>query len=669
MAKEKNFIKKGNYNRVLLTETLPYETPIIFSNEGLYKQLKLAVNDCKKKASFKKKLLDEYILKEKQTTKPFFYQIRKNELEFRRLALLHPCSQNQIKKFYQKNDQLIIYFCTQSPASLRSPKAVASRFYINNSRENKYRTKTQNKTLLDDDIYTKHMLSYFAYHGYTRIYKFYSSKEYFTLERKFPVQMTLDVSKCFDSIYTHSIGWATKSKEFIKSNLHKYNFGDKFDSVLRSGNDNETKGIVIGPEVSRIFAEIIFQKIDVTVINNLREKNLSFDQEYTFRRYVDDVFIFAHTEEITKQIYTEYVDILWKFNLQVNEAKTAVSQRPFVSTKTRLIHEAKKILDTYFDKLVEKDSDGKKVLAKIIYPEKFIVSFIAAIKSLCIQNKMKYADIASYIISVLKGWLYKLTKIHQKPENAECGKYSDTSHQSKRDDKQDIDKNYYNAVSFISEVAFFLYSVAPTVNSSYTLSKIIIHMIDSVAECIPSFKEAIENQIYHLTCQLFLSKSKQPHIAHGKVVYLELLNIMLAVRKLGNQYQLPESMIEELFWQNKYNDYFSIISILYYIKNNTEYANLRENIIKYIQEKLSDMNDLGSNSEKMHLLLDTLSCPYISRKVRTEWVEAVMKKIGFEGDAAEQITDEMESSYWFVNWSEKVDLLNFLVKKKSRQVY
>lgn len=668
MAKEKFFIKKGNYDRVLLTETLPYETPIIFSNEGLYKQLKLAVNNCEKKDSFKKKLLDKYILGERKTTKPFFYQIRKNELEFRRLALLHPYNQNQIKKFYQKYDQLIIYFCTLSPASLRSPKAVASRFYINNPRENKYRTKTQKVTLLDDDIYTKHMLSYFAYHGYTRIYKFYNSKEYFTLERKFPVQMTLDVSKCFDSIYTHSIGWATKSKEFIKSNLNKYNFGDKFDSVLRSGNDNETKGIVIGPEVSRIFAEIIFQEIDVTVINNLRKENLSFDRDYTFRRYVDDVFIFARTEEETKQIYTEYVYILSKFNLQVNEAKTTVSQRPFVSTKTRLIHEAKKILDTYFDKLVEKDNDGGKVLAKIIYPEKFLVSFIAAIKSLCIQNKMKYDDIASYIISVLEGWLYKLTKIHREPEKAECGKYSDTSHQSKRDDKRDIDKNYYNAMSFISEAAFFLYGVAPTVNSSYTLSKIIIHMIDSVAEYIPSFKEAIENQIYHLTCQLFLSKSKRSYIAHGKVVYLELLNIMLAVRKLGNQYQLPENMIKEIFWQDNYNDYFSIISILYYIKNDTEYDNLRGIIIKYIQEKLSDISDLESNSEKIHLLLDTLSCPYISREVRTKWVDTVMKNIDFDA-SPEQIIDEMESSYWFVNWSEKVDLLNFLVKKKLRQVY
>ena len=31
-----NRIKRSDYNRILITETLPYETPIIFSNDGLY---------------------------------------------------------------------------------------------------------------------------------------------------------------------------------------------------------------------------------------------------------------------------------------------------------------------------------------------------------------------------------------------------------------------------------------------------------------------------------------------------------------------------------------------------------------------------------------------------------------------------------------------------------
>lgn len=67
MSKNKNFIKKTDYDRVILTETLPYETPIIFSNAGLYMQIK------NKGDGFKKELLEKLILNEKATkTKPFF---------------------------------------------------------------------------------------------------------------------------------------------------------------------------------------------------------------------------------------------------------------------------------------------------------------------------------------------------------------------------------------------------------------------------------------------------------------------------------------------------------------------------------------------------------------------------------------------------------------------
>ena len=39
MAKNKVFIEKRNYHRVIVTDLLPYETPLIFSNEGYYRFL------------------------------------------------------------------------------------------------------------------------------------------------------------------------------------------------------------------------------------------------------------------------------------------------------------------------------------------------------------------------------------------------------------------------------------------------------------------------------------------------------------------------------------------------------------------------------------------------------------------------------------------------------
>ena len=296
-----NFIKHSDFDRVLITETLPYETPIIFSNEGLYNRIK----NFESSSEFEQKLIKSLVFGDNpslpyHSTKPYLYKIRKNALEYRRLALLHPLSQWKLRIFYEDYNKLILYFCNISPASIRAPKAVASSFFSKSSWENIYKYKTASLTSEAIDGWTKHTPSFFSYIGYDRLYKFFKSNDYFSLEKKYQVQMTLDVSKCFDSIYTHSIAWATKDKEFIKSYIkHKCSsFGDDFDAVIRHGNDNETNGIPIGPEVSRLFSEIIFQKIDQQVIKNLSKIGLNFNTDYVFRRYVDDVYIFGKDEVI-----------------------------------------------------------------------------------------------------------------------------------------------------------------------------------------------------------------------------------------------------------------------------------------------------------------------------------------------------------------------------------
>ena len=65
-------------------------------------------------------------------------------------------------------------------------------------------------------------------------------------------------------------------------------------------NYNETNGIIIGPEFSRIFAELILQSVDRIVEQKLVSKhNLKHKVDYEIFRYVDDYFIFFN-EDSTK---------------------------------------------------------------------------------------------------------------------------------------------------------------------------------------------------------------------------------------------------------------------------------------------------------------------------------------------------------------------------------
>src|SRR3546814_6195653 len=71
---------------------------------------------------------------------------------------------------------------------------------------------------------------------------------------------------------------------------------------MQRANYNETNGIVVGPEFSRVFAEIILQRVDQKVIANLAVNGLVFNRDYEIRRYVDDFFVFSNATEILDKV-------------------------------------------------------------------------------------------------------------------------------------------------------------------------------------------------------------------------------------------------------------------------------------------------------------------------------------------------------------------------------
>src|SRR5690606_1082140 len=136
----------------------------------------------------------------------------------------------------------------------------------------------------------ENIASHFSYYKYSNVYRFYESKHYHRAERKFNPLIKKDISKCFDSIYTHTIAWASHTKPSIKDKLNSSNYvlTSVFDTVQRSLNYNETNGIIIGPEFSRISAELILQDVDVSLERALmRHHDLEKGRDYEIYRYVD----------------------------------------------------------------------------------------------------------------------------------------------------------------------------------------------------------------------------------------------------------------------------------------------------------------------------------------------------------------------------------------------
>lgn len=662
MASKKKTIKRSDYNRVLVTETIPRETPIVFSNDGLYRNCSSGT----KSGAVLRDLLNKLVLPkntpEKKPRIPYSYRVRKDHLDFRRLSLIHPRSQWELKMLYEEYAEMILYLCSRSEFSIRYPYKIASRFYERKSDATVNRYKTGRVMLLGRDPVTPYCPSFFAY-KFNRQHKFFDSIEFCNLEKRFKYLWRVDVAKCFESIYTHTLSWAIKDKEFTKKNRTvDSTFGQLFDRRMQSANNGETNGIVIGPEASRIFAEILFQAIDrraLVALQGLQEP-LFHDGGYAVRRYVDDIFIFANTEEVARTVYEKYAEALELANMRINSQKTQHLSRPFLSEKSRAIRLASRGVNEFISSFcIEKGNSTRLVPARIRRPRNLTQHFIASCREMCAGNPRGYDEIAPFLIGALLERIKKIANVGSEP----------LSTKSKRD--------YAQAIRVLLEVMYFLYNTSPEVNSSYHLATAIILANRFADRHLGENALVVKQAIYDHTEQLLSGENIREMQVNG-FICLEVMNIVLAASDLGNAYLLPEPEVRRLIKRGvaeanangKYS-YFGIVSCLYYIKNYPKYSALRDEVVSDIKHQLASLKDAETNTEKALLFLDMLACPYLDLKFRQKLLTRLYKDAGQQApspaDTNAYFTPPGEN-YWFVKW-DKVDLLNTLQKRALRGVY
>jgi hypothetical protein len=101
--------------------------------------------------------------------------------------------------------------------------------------------------------------------------------------------LVADISRFYGTLYTHAIPWALHTKPWCKANLNKpaydASLGAKLDWAVRRGNDNQTLGIPVGPDTSRVLAEIVAASVDASLRKKLKLTSIRAV------RHVDDWFI------------------------------------------------------------------------------------------------------------------------------------------------------------------------------------------------------------------------------------------------------------------------------------------------------------------------------------------------------------------------------------------
>jgi hypothetical protein len=134
-----------------------------------------------------------------------------------------------------------------------------------------------------------------------------------------------DISRFYPTIYTHSIPWAAYGKEAVKQNRSIYDesLADRMDLLVRKCNRDQTVGIPIGPETSRILAEIISARLDV----DFQFKMVGDDvKKNSVDRLQDDWFVGATTLEQAESILSKISAVYRSYGLEINGSKTAIER-------------------------------------------------------------------------------------------------------------------------------------------------------------------------------------------------------------------------------------------------------------------------------------------------------------------------------------------------------
>ncbi|MEW4466244.1 RNA-directed DNA polymerase [Parasphingorhabdus sp. JC815] len=132
-----------------------------------------------------------------------------------------------------------------------------------------------------------------------------------------------DITRFYPSIYTHSIPWAAYGKEKVKDNLKSYegSLADRLDFLVRSCNRNQTVGIPIGPETSRVLAEIISSRIDSDFLE-LSDPSMRENVD----RLQDDWFIGLKDLESAETTLAAITSVYRSYGLDINGSKTSISR-------------------------------------------------------------------------------------------------------------------------------------------------------------------------------------------------------------------------------------------------------------------------------------------------------------------------------------------------------
>lgn len=456
---ERNNIERNKID-YLLTDIMPVEISELFSYGKFYeflldhkKELKSIIDEFKKIKAAGNKLPFE---NDWWASTPLKYNILKGIDGMREINLLQPISALNIFVFiecYQK--ELLSFLENNHCFSLRYHRKNNDLFYKRRSNKlTEYFAKTSRK--IEKGI-LQQTGAYFKIHKFNSVSSFTNSRLWQQCNFKYRYFAKVDYKSCFDSIYTHAYKWIIERNTVDSKKAKNSNLFIVIDRMLQNINGKSSNGVVVGPEFSRMIAEILLQQIDNEILENLQIQDIHNVKDYRIFRYVDDIYIFSNSPT-TMDIIIKTIEMTsQKYLLHLNELKYYRTETPVVLNtwieKTRIFSD--KISDLFYKKRDLHESEEYDYLIKNGYIS--LDRFKNEFSLLMTEFPKDRRFIVSFVLSTL------LNNIS-----------------NKKDGYKLFDKDKTSRAFVFLELAFFVYSFCPCFEHSQKMISMIVYFDDEL---------------------------------------------------------------------------------------------------------------------------------------------------------------------------------------------
>src|SRR5699024_1866836 len=586
---------------------------------------------------------------------PYNFTIPKTEEAKRNIGLLHPIAQLQTFSYIMKYDTMITNFCKKSSFSVRSPikrnipKIEKNDFIEKNIKKvNDEYNLTDNKQITTEEV-NGYYSRYFSYNKFLKISKLYESPEFTRDKLTFNYFLMVDIQNFFPSIYTHSLSWAIYGNKALgKEYRNEETFANATDKINQRINFNETNGLIVGPEFSRVIAEVLLTRIDLNIEYELNKEQLYINKDYKIYRYVDDYYIFANQPDIITKIEKKLQKHLQDYNLNQNVSKREIQTKPIITgsssisklkgifsdfdiKRTLLFTELKVSDPKQNHDLKKEETIGTKYIWKSLYENA---------NNVILENNEDKYKLVKYFLRVIP---------------------------SKIPAKLSLNRKIKVIIKEIIEIISNIYVLAITTdNTNYLLQSYvkIFNLIDKNKDIDINVKEEINEYMFQRLFFILTTNFSEFDSMYDNLIFMRMLNN-----------KIPAYFLSEILDVYDKN-YFVMCSVAKYLLNDDNnkidkgfktVENKLNNVIKSYFEnyKTKGLKYNIYDGEYYYILNDFSKYPGFNNTLKSKLGNILRKEINEELKNDKEIFEKI-SKYSFYNWDDSSDtFIKKLIKKSS----